>query len=387
MKRTALTLCLLVVLGCGAPLWGGVDAVEYFFDVDPGEGSGIQIYSRDPVEISQLISTAALDPGLHRLFIRGRNETGQWGLPHARYFLLPETYDPDLGTIARLEYFFDSDPGPGNGIQLYSRDLVDVTSLIDAAALSPGMHKLLVRARNADGFWGLPHARYFLLPPPPAGIAGTITHLEYFFDSDPGQGNGIQIYSRNSVDLTQLISASDLDMGLHRFFLRGRNNSGLWGLSVSRNFFKAPPPPANFTVTRLEYFLDSDPGFGNGTQLSLTAGNPVSVSVSLPFPGVSDGIHRLYVRGRNNQGQWGFSASALFSNGIPADLVLTVVDGAVTLSWTDLPGVDSYVVHSAELPQGPYLPESDGAVPDAVWTHPGTEAKRFYRVTSIYQEP
>lgn len=387
MKRTAIALCLLAVLGCVTPLWGGVDAVEYFFDVDPGEGSGAQIYSRDPVEISQLISAAALSPGLHKLCIRGRNEIGLWGLPHSRYFLLPGPYATDPGTTDRMECFFDSDPGPGNGTQIYSRDRVEISTLIDAAALSPGLHKLLVRGKNADGLWGLPAARYFLLPPPPAGSAGTISRLEYFFDSDPGQGSGIQIYSRNSVDLTQLISASSLDMGLHRLFLRGRNDSGQWGLPVSRNFFKAPPPPANFTVTRLEYYVDTDPGFGNGTQISLTTGNPVSVNVSLPFPGISDGIHRLYVRGRNNQGQWGFSASAIFSNGIPADLVLTVVDGTVTLSWTDLPGVDSYKVYSADQPGGPYAFEPTGAVPDASWPIAGTYSRRFYQVTSIHSEP
>jgi hypothetical protein len=313
MKLIAIFLCLLAVWGCALPLWGGVDIVECFFDTDPGEGAGFQLYSRDPVEISQLVSAAGLDPGLHKLFVRARNELGQWGMPQSRNFLLP----------------------PLSSVE--------------------------------------PH--------------GTITHIEYFFDTDPGPGNGVQIYTRDSVDLTQLVSTSSLGIGVHRLYMRSRNDSGQWGMPASRSFFKALLPAETYTVTRLEYYLDTDPGFGNGTQISLTAGNPASVSTNLTFPGVNNGIHKLYVRGKNNQGQWGFSSSVEFSNGIPVDLVLSVVDGIITLSWTDLPGVDSYIVHSADQPQGPYLQEADGAVSDALWTHTATDPLQFFRVTSIYAEP
>ena len=387
MQRIVLTLALLAFLGCGAMLWGGVTRIEYFFDTDPGPGGGTQLYSRDPVEVSQLISAASLSPGLHRLFIRGKNDLGKWGLPQSRYFLVPEPFNPVYGTISRLEYFFDTDPGYGNGTPIYTRNLVDVSPLISAAALSPGLHKLMVRGRNTLGKWGLPSARYFLLPSAPPGPHGTISRVEYFFDTDPGNGNGIQIYSRNSVDLTQIVSASALSMGIHRLFVRAKNSGGKWGMPVSRSFLVPPQTPGSFNVTRLEYYVDSDPGFGNGTQVSLTPGTPVSVSVGLPFPGISDGIHKLFVRGRNNQGQWGFPASSVFSNGIPADLILTVSGGTLTLSWTDLPGVDAYTVYSADLPEGPFLPEPSGSLPDNAWIYNGTFPFRFYRVTSTYVEP
>ncbi len=386
MKSPVFALFLLVFLSC-AVLDGTVNRMEYFFDFDPGPGSGTQLYSRDPVTVTTLISAASLSPGLHRLFIRGRNDLGHWGLPQSCYFLVPEPLNPVYGTISRLEYFFDADPGYGNGTAIYSRNLVDVSPLISAAALSPGLHKLLLRGQSTAGKWGLPQSRYFLLPPAPPGPYGTISRVEYFFDADPGPGNGVQIYSRNSVDLNQLISASSLGMGIHRLFVRARNTGGKWGVPVSRSFLVPPQDPGSFNVSRLEYYVDSDPGLGNGTQISLTPGTPVSVSVGLPFPGISDGIHKLYVRGRNNQGQWGFPASAVFSNGIPADLILTIADGTLTLSWTELPGVDSYTVYSADLPGGPYLPEPGGSVTNNAWIHNGIFPRRFYQVTSTYEEP
>ncbi|RYZ58643.1 MAG: hypothetical protein EOO14_09465, partial [Chitinophagaceae bacterium] len=49
-------------------------------------------------------------------------------------------------------------------------------------------------------------------------------------------------------------------------------------------------------VTRVEYFVNTDPGFGKGTSVPLTASADVTTSFQVPVNGLANGFHRLYVR-------------------------------------------------------------------------------------------
>lgn len=64
------------------------------------------------------------------------------------------------------------------------------------------------------------------------------------------------------------------------------------------------------TIVAAEYFIDNDPGVGNGTPIAITAGDEVIDSFTLNVTGLSSGLHNLYIRGMNNAGSWGFYGSA-----------------------------------------------------------------------------
>ena len=95
--------------------------------------------------------------------------------------------------ITTIEYFFDVDEGVGSGepVSFTSSDSVNILDEIDVSELSLGLHRVYVRARDANGNWGIPQSRSFLLQeggtilPAPA-----ITAIEYFFDVDEGVGSG-----------------------------------------------------------------------------------------------------------------------------------------------------------------------------------------------------
>lgn len=139
-------------------------------------------------------------------------------------------------------------------------------------------------------------------------------------------------------------------------------------------------------ITRLEYFVDADPGFGNGTQVELTPGASVSVDLAALVGPVEHGNHCLYIRARNSEGDWGLPACRQFSDGIPANLVISVTDGILSLSWEDLYGIDTYKVFSATLPSGVYTEDTGGIFGTSDWTAPAPDPKRFYQVRSVYGE-
>jgi hypothetical protein len=290
-------------------------------------------------------------------------------------------------TLTRVEYFFDSDPGPGNGTQLFSRNTLDIDELIDSSALAPGIHRLYVRARNNLGLWSLPQSSVFYIPFPAAGFSpGTIESIEYFYDTDPGPGNGNPVYERNTVALDELLDTSVLEAGIHRLYVRARNTNGLWSLPQCQSFLIPWTSKAGSAITRLEYFIDTDPGFGNAIQVTVTPGASIAIDFTAIAGSIEHGNHCLYVRGKNTEGSWGLPACCQFSDGVPADLTLSIDDGMVTLTWEDLCGIDTYNVYSAPLYSEAFSVEQNGTFGASSWISPVNGGSRFYRVTSTSEE-
>ena len=76
------------------------------------------------------------------------------------------------------------------------------------------------------------------------------------------------------------------------------------------------------SVSKMEYFFDTDPGYGNGQNLSLSAGQTVLHSGTINTSSLSDGVHRLYYRAKQNgvwsqtHSQWvGISSTSSISKG------------------------------------------------------------------------
>ncbi|MEZ4849841.1 MAG: hypothetical protein R3B93_14735 [Bacteroidia bacterium] len=90
-----------------------------------------------------------------------------------------------------------------------------------------------------------------------------ITEMEYFFDNDPGVGNGtpLTITPGDTLDFNiSGITTASLSPGFHTFFLRARDNAGQWAVYVGRSFYLQPaantaPAPS---LTEIEYFYDND---------------------------------------------------------------------------------------------------------------------------------
>lgn len=149
----------------------------------------------------------------------------------------------------------------------------------------------------------------FPLPAHPP--VGNITQAEYYFDTDPGFGNGISlpVGVQPDVTLNQTISVNGLTPGAHRFHLRAKDAAGNWGLSNLIRFYILPditlkPGPAAANVTYAEYFMDTDPGFGNGTSIPFTAGVDITANGMVNTGTLSGGVHRIYTRVRDAKGNW-----------------------------------------------------------------------------------
>lgn len=306
-------------------LAANIETLEYFVDDDPGYGSAI------PIDISavpdssnfslvDVIPTGSLGVGFHNLNMRAQLVGGAWGLPESRLVYASES--AVITEIQNLEYFFDDDPGYGNGTSIDLSAVVDSSafSIATAAAtgsLNVGFHTLFVRAELVGGSWGVPESRVVYMDE--SAVISEIQNLEYFFDNDPGYGNATSIDLSAVVDssafsIFEIATTAGLNVGFHNMHIRAEQKGGSWGIIESRLLYVDPAGETSI-ITKVEYFFDNDPGNGNGAVMNMSAvvdSSAFSLNEMVATTGLNPGFHNLYVRAERQAGNWGIVESRPF---------------------------------------------------------------------------
>ena len=313
MKKLILILTLLsAAMICAAQK---INRAEYFIDTDPGFGKAVNIPIATPandVSLSYSVNISALSQGFHMLVYRARDDMGRWSVGLRQVFYVFRAQGTADSKITRAEYFIDTDPGFGSAVNVpiaTPADKLELSFNVNISALQQGFHMMVIRARDNSGRWSSAFERVFYVFRSQDAAASQITRAEYFIDTDPGFGSAVNIpiaTPANKLELAFNVNISSLNQGFHMIIMRTRDNTGRWSPASQQVFyvFKAlPATTAN--VTAIEYFLDSDPGFGKGTVYSLPSpgGKPV-VEFSANLTGVTSGDHILYFRARDASGRY-----------------------------------------------------------------------------------
>jgi Secretion system C-terminal sorting domain len=299
-----------------------IEYAEYYLDQDPGLNLAIPIPITPAVDIINVavnIDVNALTRGVHIFGTRSRTASGIWGMSH--YWFLFKPYiaitPAALSNIIRVEYYVDQDPGIGSGISAGiapGTNLSNITFSIDPVPLSLGVHIIGSRALNADGSWSKTNFWLFYKPYPNIPTPGTpanMNYVEYYVDQDPGIGNATQVSVIPGLDLSDInlpVNISGLSNGLHIIGARGKDAAGNWSKT---NFWLFARPYANITgpslvnTTAMEYYLDYDPGYGNGIPVPFAPGtNMADFTFNVDVSAIIPGNHFVIVRARDANNNW-----------------------------------------------------------------------------------
>lgn len=224
--------------------------------------------------------------------------------------------------INKAEYFIGDDPGFGLAIPIgisTSGEELSLDFIADIQTLSEGFHFINIRACNELGQWGHPAQRLFYVFKVAGDVDNEITTIEYFIDTDPGFGlaNPITLPSAdNNIAINFSAALNALSEGFHFINIRARNKLGKWGHPAQKLFYVfKPQTDADVEISGIEYFIDTDPGFGNGTAVSLeSTGNDLQVTFVVNVAALSDGDHVLYVRSKDALNRWGQMYSQGFTS-------------------------------------------------------------------------
>lgn len=334
------------------PAPANINSIEYFYNSKPEFGSGTALTgytaSNNISNFSGTVSLTGLTPGFHRFYIRSADASGKWSLTNNSFF---DNYNvpvynaapPAPVNITGIEYFFDNFQSFGSGTALTgftsSPDVNSFAGVVNLTGVVPGFHRFYIRSKDANNRWGLTNSAvvdnfntpvYNAAPPPAANVVS----LEYFIDNnDAGFGNCTQIpftAGTNIANLNANINITGLPSGVHRLFIRSKDANGKWSItnfSVFDNSAIMPYPAAAAAapaIGNMEYYIDSDPGFGNATAISVpgNSGDIANYAININLSGsLAVGTHYLYIRSRQNP--WSIT------NVIPFNAA-----GVVPLTWS-----------------------------------------------------
>ncbi|HEX6849204.1 MAG TPA: hypothetical protein VF144_19600, partial [Chitinophagaceae bacterium] len=349
-------LLMLLLMNCiiATARSQNITAAEYFFDTDPGQGNGTPVSVGTPgstVNFNVAIPTS-FTSGFHFLGLRVQDANGLWSMIEYRGFYISQNTS-DVGNITAAEYFFDTDPGPGNGTPLsVGTPGANVNFNVPIPTSFPsGFHFLAIRVKDADGRWGLFEYRGFYISQSTADV-GNLVAAEYFFDTDPGAGNGtpVSVGASGAVVNFSFAIPTALSAGFHFLAIRTKDAAGKWGMFETRGFYISTATANAPIITAAEFFYDADPGPGNGTALTVTtSGDIVTQTFTVPVPGnMSAGDHLLAIRVKDQEGKWSLFESGTITVGgeapsitCPASTTVSAAAGQCTAVVNNLDPVVS----------------------------------------------
>jgi hypothetical protein len=325
--RIAITICFL---GLSILLRGQTFTnFEYYFNNDPGVGLGNQIVgfpSAGNVQFNTNIQVPlSLPNGINFLNIRGQQSsssnpvfTDRWSnvykIPLIIYSNSVNT--SDLDGINKISIQFRKQGFTSN--EAFYDVILNANNQYIATFNVPnvvefGIYDLIIRSRTKRGQWSVSEIIPFFIHPitPNTSNGNSIDRIEYFFNNDPGIGNGTSITfigGNNNTVMVPLSIPLNLSQGINMMYFRIRNSNGHW----SPNYFKpiivygTSINKSNSTIVKLEYFIDSDPGYDNATNV-LFSPNPsaeINNYSTLDLSGLLTGEHTINYRCKNSMGNW-----------------------------------------------------------------------------------
>jgi hypothetical protein len=372
-----------------------INRVEWYLDADPGYGNATPISITPASNLTNLainIDLTPLSQGVHIVGIRSRDANGAWSLDNKWLFLKPyaNTGAVPQPNVNRVEWFLDTDPGYGNATPISITPGQNLTSLainIDLVPLNQGVHIVGVRSRDANGAWSHDNKWLFLKPYANTGAVPqpNVNRVEWFLDTDPGYGNATPISITPGQNLTGLavnIDLAPLSQGVHIVGIRSRDANGAWSLDNKWIFLKpytgtaATPVPE---IRRVEYYIDTDPGFGNGTPVTITAAtNIANLIFDADISTVPNGSHKLGIRSLDEYGAWSHDNELQFTGGTLNSNTYqwvgntsTAWNNAANWSTNAVPGATNAVVIPANRPFNPTVASGVTANCKSITVQPG----------------
>lgn len=293
---------ILLLLLCAANLFANnITAVEYSWDTPAPAGTGAPLTVAAPgaqVNVVQNIPINALSAGLHQLFIRAYDDSAGWGSADREWIFKYAPVTTSNREVLELQIGFD-----GNVGTVY--DVPDASSVqlirnVPIAALTNGLHYVNVRARDNFGNWSQIHSEWIYKYQTITPSNREVLELQIGFDGSVGAIHDVP--DASTTQLIRNIAVDALTNGLHYVNVRARDNFGVWSSIHSEWFYKFPQiTPSNREVLELQVGFD-----GNvGTVYDVPDASLVQMIRNIAVNTLTNGLHYVNVRARDNFGNWG----------------------------------------------------------------------------------
>jgi len=375
---------LLAILIYPGIVNGGLVAFKYYWnDGSFADAQTLALQGGQSVEqqLSVILNDAPL--GINHLHMRVEDSNGR--ASHPLTFTFYKTLNAALIPIVAAEYFWDNDPGWGQGIPLplVSGTVIETNLTLNVENLEFGFHHLGFRVKNHSGQWSLTQWQVFNKTE--EEVLSPIIAAEYFWDEDPGWGQGVPISVNEGISINQLteLTMQDLNPGLHNFGLRMQNALGKWSFPLWRQAYRLPFTEPD-EISSLGWYFTGNSVTEDETSAALPNGSGLIVqdSLAIALTSLVEGqSYLLHVYALNSSGIRSHEVLVPLSpDWTPQHPIINYTGGTIYLSWDSILGAESYKVMAAATPDGPYHFLAD--TPENHFQETPDE-KKFYRVKAF----
>ena len=253
--------------------------------------------------ISFTVDTRGLSEGLHSLYLRVQDDEGWWSRLLSWSFFVKQLPKYEEPNVVACEYWVDNRV---DSMLTASMDSSEVVFAIDMAPLREGLHTLNYRTKDNESQYSALHTWAFFK----GEIYDSTTHkavaVDYWIDNSYAQPQTV-VMDSNSVAFA--VDAIDFGEGLHTLNYRTKDNAGMYSALQTWMFFKGEvrDTAVAHRVVSVDYWIDN-----NYNQCETVTIDSSSVMFSVDASGVSEGMHMLNYRIKDELGKYSANSTWLF---------------------------------------------------------------------------
>ncbi|MCF8374311.1 MAG: carboxypeptidase-like regulatory domain-containing protein [Bacteroidales bacterium] len=210
-----------------------ISGFEYWIDQDISQRIYVPITPDSLVQINDILDFAAISDGFHNLFLRVRNEAGQWSNVVHKHFY--KYYNQSSqNNIIGYEYWFDSDYDNKTSVNILHIPTYSISTFVDCEHVDDGLHLFNVRFKNAAGSWSNSRIGFFYKNQEEA--QNRILAYRYWIDDDYANSTLVNLTTQaNPFYANMELLISPQSAGNHTFYIQYKDLNG-WGNVVSQEF-------------------------------------------------------------------------------------------------------------------------------------------------------
>ena len=310
-------LLLLTVLPLPVTAQKTIRAVEWWTDGNTQMRIQQTVTPGAVYNWEELVTFTTLSDGVHTFNARFRDNEGVWTSVQSHFFLKQTTA---IGTglvkkITALEYWINGNSDARTKRPLTAQNPYNWEELLDYAAIPDGVNTFNARFMDEFGSWTNVQSHFFLKQTTAVGtgLVKKITALEYWINGNSDARTKRTLTAKNPYNWEELLDYSAIPDGVNTFNARFMDEFGAW-TNVQSHFFLKQTTDAGAGVTKtingLEYWLDENSS--SRTSRNLTPSNPYNWEELVVIGSVTDGLHTLNVRFRDEFGKWTAVVSQFF---------------------------------------------------------------------------
>ncbi|MCF8331043.1 MAG: T9SS type A sorting domain-containing protein [Bacteroidales bacterium] len=136
---------------------------------------------------------------------------------------------------------------------------------------------------------------------------------QYWFNDDFDAATTVALVPGQTVNLQTDINASHLTMGVHIFYIRFRDNNGLWSSPQAQFVYRMPSLSSglmNNEIAEYQYWFDDD--FDNTINQTITSSSNFQLITGIDAAGLNPGVHIFYIRYKDDRGHWSSPVAQFF---------------------------------------------------------------------------